>query len=347
MVRKITIRDVAKHAGVSAASVSYVLNGIDKITPETKQRILNAIDELGYHPSLTARCLSSETSKLIGISLPITEKGDIPGILLENNPFFGEFISGIESVTREKGYDVLISGVSTNGQYKDWIQRRNLDGIIMLGVYPKSIFEEISSMNIPIVLTDTYEEYAKQFHRVMVEDELGGYLATKHLLDLGHQNIALAIGSVLKSQVNYKRYQGYKRALEEANIEIDPALIYEDHVTFHGGYRIGEKMIKEESKATAVFAIADIMAIGIIRVFTEQGKKLPDELSIVGFDNIKFGDYTMPGLTTISQDIFMKGKVSAEMILSDLENGKRTNHSITLQPVLMERESTMALNNKI
>lgn len=343
MDRKITIRDVAKHAGVSAASVSYVLNGIDKITPETKERILASIDELGYQPSLTARCLSSGSSKLIGISLPITEKGDIPGVLLENNPFFGEFISGIENVTREKGYDILISGVSTNEQYKDWIQRRKLDGIIMLGVYPKSIFEEIQNMNIPIVLTDAYEEYAKQFHRVMVEDELGGYLATKHLIDLGHRKIALAVGSVIKSHVNYKRYQGYKRALEESNIEIEPSLLFEDHVTFHGGYRIGQKMLEDNCKATAVFAIADIMAIGIMKAFTERGKKLPHDLSIVGFDNIKFGNYTMPGLTTMSQDIIQKGKVSAKMILDDLEGGKRTNSSITLKPVLLERDSTMNL----
>lgn len=343
MERKITIRDVARHAGVSAASVSYVLNDVDKISPETKERILKSIDELGYQPSLTARCLSSGSSKLIGISLPITEKGDIPGVLLENNPFFGEFISGIESVTREKGYDILISGVSTNEQYKDWIHRRKLDGIIMLGVYPKSIFEEIQNLNIPIVLTDAYEEYAKQFHRVMVEDELGGYLATKHLLELGHKKIALAIGSVIKSHVNFNRYQGYKRALEEAEIEIDPSLLFEDHVTFHGGHRIGLKMIEENCKATAVFAIADIMAIGIMKAYTESGKKLPQDLSIVGFDNIKFGNYTIPGLTTMSQDIILKGKESAKMILDDLERGRRTNSSITLKPVLMERESTMRI----
>ena len=343
MEKRATIRDVAKLAGVSAASVSYVLNGIDKITPETKERILKAVNELGYQPSLTARCLSKGDSKLIGISLPITEKGDIPGVLLENNPFFGEFISGIESTTREKGYDILISGVDTNEQYKDWIQRRRLDGIIMLGVYPKSIFEEIRGLNIPIVLTDAYEEYASDFHRVMVEDETGGYLAANHLIKLGHKKIAFAVGSVLKSFVNYHRYEGYKKALKEAGIELQTNLLFEDHVTFNGGYRIGRQMLKNGCDATAVFAAADIMAIGIMKAFAEAGKKIPEQLSIIGFDDIKFGQYTTPGLTTMSQDIIMKGRVSAEMIVNDLEQGKRTSGSVTLTPKLVARGSTAAI----
>jgi LacI family transcriptional regulator len=340
MGKKATIRDVAKQAGVSVASVSYVLNGIEKITSETKERILSAIDQLDYKPSLTARCLSKGDSKLIGISLPITEKGDIPGVLLENNPFFGEFISGIEYTTRNKGYDILISGVDTNEQYKDWIQRRRLDGIIMLGVYPHSIFEEINKLDIPIVLTDAYENYAADFHRVMVEDEIGGYLATKHLIDCGHVSIAFAVGSIKNSYTNYYRYLGYKRALKEAGIKAKSKLVFEDHVTFHGGYRIGRKLLNTDQKITAVFAAADIMAIGIMKSIIESGKQIPKDLSVIGFDDIKFGQYTTPGLTTIRQDIIMKGRVSAEMIMDDLANGKRTNHSLVLQPELVIREST-------
>lgn len=345
MEKKSTIKDVAKHAGVSTASVSYVLNDIGKVTPETKNRILKSIKELGYHPSLTARCLSKGESRLIGISLPITEKGDIPGVLLENNPFFGEFISGIESVTRQKGYDILISGVSSNNQYRDWVQQRKLDGIIMLGIYPRSIFEEVKGLNIPIVLIDAYEEYASDFHRVMIEDETGGYIATKHLIDQGHKKIALAVGSVLKSCVNLKRYEGYKRALKGADIEIQPALLFEDNVSFNGGYRIGKQMIKTGCEATAVFAVADIMAVGIMKAFLEEGIKIPERLSVIGFDDIKFGQYMTPGLTTVSQDIITKGKLSAEMIVNDLDNGVRTNDSVVLQPRLIIRSSTTLYNN--
>lgn len=340
--KKPTIRDVAQKAGVSVAAVSYTLNSIDKVAPATKQRILDAIDELGYKPNFTARCLSMGDSKLIGVSLPITEKGDIPGNLLENNPFFGDFISGIESVTRQQGYDILISGVNTNEQYKDWVQRRRLDGIIMLGSYPKSIFEEIKDIDIPIALTDAYEEYASGFHRVMLEDELGGYMATKHLLELGHTVIGLVTGSIKNSQVNYHRYLGYRRAMEDAGLTIRDEWIFEEHVTFNGGYRISEK-IAATAGMTAVFSVADIMAIGIIKRYTEQGKSIPDDLSIIGFDDIKFCGYLTPGLTTIRQDIIKKGRVCAEMILSDLRTGVHTNDSVIIHPALIVRGSTKKL----
>lgn len=343
MKKKVTIRDVAKHAGVSVASVSYVLNNVEKITSETKERILKSIEELDYKPSLTARCLSKGDSKLIGICLPISEKGDIPGALLANNPFFSEFISGIEYTIRDKGYDILISGVSTNDQYKDWIQRRGLDGIIMLGVYPRSIFEEIKNLEVPIVLTDVYEEYAASFHRVMVEDELGGYMATKHLIELGHTKIAFVAGGISNSLVYYNRHQGYLRALKEAGITPDQKLLFEDHVTFNGGYEVGERMLKSNNEATAVFAAADIMAIGLMKAYFQSNKKVPEDLSIIGFDDIKFGQYMTPSLTTIRQDIFMKGKVSAEMIIDDLLSGKRSNHSITLQPELVIRDTTCSI----
>lgn len=343
MKKKVTIRDVAKHAGVSVASVSYVLNNVDKITSETKERILKSIEELDYKPSLTARCLSKGDSKLIGICLPITEKGDIPGALLANNPFFSEFISGIEYTIRDKGYDILISGVSSNEQYKDWIQRRGLDGIIMLGVYPRSIFEEVKNLEVPIVLTDAYEEYAADFHRVMVEDELGGYMATKHLLELGHAKIAFVVGSISNSILYYRRYQGYLRALKEAGITPDQKLLFEDHVTFDGGYEVGQKMLKSRCDVTAVFAAADIMAIGLMKAYIQSNKKVPEDLSIIGFDDIKFGQYMTPSLTTIRQDIFMKGRVSGEMIMEDLQRGKRSNRSVTLKPELIIRDSTSSI----
>ncbi|MBQ7706817.1 MAG: LacI family DNA-binding transcriptional regulator [Lachnospiraceae bacterium] len=340
--KKATIRDVAKKAGVSVASVSYTLNGIDKVSPETKERIFRAIEELNYKPSLTAQCLSKGDSKLIGISLPITEKGDIPGMLLENNPFFGEFISGVESVTRKAGYDILISGVETNEHYSDWVMRRKLDGIIMVGAYPKSIFEEIKTIDVPIVLTDTYEDYASDFHRVMVEDEKGGYMAVKHLLELGHRRIGYVTGSIDNSLVNYNRYSGYRKALLEAGITPEREWFFEEHVTFDGGYAIA-KDIMEKQNVTAVFVAADIMAIGIIKYFLERGKNVPGDISVVGFDDIKIGQYMMPGLTTIRQDIIMKGRVSAEMIMKDIGLGRRTNDSFILSPSLVIRDSTSAL----
>lgn len=334
MEKKATIRDVAKYAGVSVASVSYALNGVEKITPETKARILKAIEELNYKPNMTARCLSNGDSRLIGVTLPITEAGDVPGVLLDN-PFFGEFISGIEYTIRNKGYDILLSGVETNEQYKDWILQRKLDGIIMLGVYPRSIFDEITNIGVPVVLTDSYEEYTSGFHRVMIEDELGAYTAVKHLISRGHTEIAIATGNIKNSHINRLRYQGYQRALTEAGLPVRDELFYENFVSLDGGYQIGKKILSSNAKATAIFAVADVMAIGFMKAFQEVNKKIPEDFSVVGFDGIKFGQYITPSLTTIKQDSVKKGMEAAKMLLEDLATGKRGNETVILKPELV------------
>lgn len=346
MEKKITIRDVAKYAGVSVASVSYALNGIDKITPETKKKIMDAIEKLEYRPSLTARCLSNGDSKLIGVTLPITEVGDIPGVLL-NNPFFGEFISGVEYVIRKEGYDILFSGVETNRQYKDWIQRRRLDAIIMLGVYPHSLFHEIKELGIPIAVTDAYEDYAKEFHRVMLEDKKGGYLATKHLLEMGHRKIAFVTGSIERSPLNKERYEGYLEALGEYGIEENKEYYIEEHVDFEGGYRAGNELIRKNIDVTAIFAVADIMAIGMMKAFREHNKEIPDDYSIIGFDDIKFGSYVTPALSTIKQDIVKKGMLSAKMVLDALEHKTKQSETIVLKPELVVRDSVKKIENSI
>lgn len=338
MEHKVTIRDVAKQAGVSVASVSYAINDIDKINSETRERILKVIEEMKYKPSLTARCLSNGNSKLIGITLPLTESGDAPEMLLKN-PFFGEFISGVESITRKEGYDILFTGVETDEQCRDWIQRRKLDGIIMLGMYPKSFFVEVKKLGIPIVLTDAYEDYAKEFHRVMLEDEIGSYQAVRYLLEKGHRKIAFVTGSIEHSPLNRKRYQGYQRALQEAGIEVKPEYFLEYPVSFQGGCQAAMEIMQTKCDVTAIFAIADIMAIGMLKAFRENGREVPQDYSIIGFDDIQFDEYVTPGLTTMHQDSAQKGKISAEIILEDVKHGCSKGKTVVLKPTLVERES--------
>jgi len=339
MNRKVTMRDVAKYAGVSVATVSNVLNKVSKTSDDTRERILKAIEETQYKLDYTARCLSMGKSNLIGVMFPITEKGDEPSILLRNNPFFSEFTSGIEYVARKQGYDILLTGIESGQKCKEWISKRNLDGIILLGINPESFFNEMKDVKLPIVLTDTYEEYSTKFHRVMVDDEMGGYIATKHLLDSGHRNIAIASGRIGEVGVNLRRYEGYKRALNEVGIDINKKFIIEENVSFDGGYRIGKRIIKLDSKITAVFAVADIVAFGIIKAFNKNGKSVPVDYSIVGFDDLKMCEYITPELTTIRQDIFKKGMVSAEAIIDDIEFGIVTSETVMLPVELINRGS--------
>lgn len=339
--RKATIKDVAQHARVSVASVSYALNGVDKISEQTKARILKAVEELDYQTNMTAKCLSEGTSRLIGVTLPITERGDIPGMLFESNPFFSEFLSGVELLTRNKGYDILISGLDERERYKNWIHSRALDGLIMLGACPKDLHEEIRYSDIPVALADVYDHHAEHFHRVLVDDEAGGYLATKHLIDLGHTGIAFATGKISNSAVVAKRYAGYIRAHEEAGLPLNPSLVLEGRMSLEGGANMGEYFLKERIPATSIFAGSDVVALGLIKALSRAEVHVPKDISIVGFDNIKFSTYASPGITTVDQDIILKGKTAAKLILDDLQRGQRTNSLITLPVRLIVRESTV------
>ena len=339
-----TIHDVARLAGVSVASVSYAINGINKITPATRQHIFDCMEKLDYKINTAARCLSSGASRLIGIALPITEKNDNPGILL-NNPFYTEFISGVESIVQEKGYDILISGIDSESRYKDWVISRRLDGIIMLGIYPQSIYHEIRTLHIPVVLNDAYEPYALDFHRIMIQDEEGGYMASKYLIGLGHKNIAFISGNTRHSPTNQARYEGYRRAHIEAGIPVMEDNLYQCKTSYIGGYEAAHKIAEAAHTVTACFAAADTIAIGLMKGFTDMNIGIPSVMSVVGFDDIQFGRFITPGLTTIRQDIFKKGTLSAQLLLDEMNDPECKKQTVLLEPELIIRASASGLEN--
>ena len=347
MKRKSNIQDVAQLARVSTASVSYVLNGIGKVSAETRQRILDAVRELDYQPDLMAKGLSSGNSKLIGVTLPITEAGDNADALFEHNPFFSEFLSAIIKVFSNEEYDIVIRGVQEGGEYREWVRRRNPDGLIMLGAYPKSLYQHLKKQGIPVVMTDIYsDEHAKDFHLIRIDDEYGGYLAARHLIDLGHRRIAFAAGNIQRSPVNFYRRQGYIKALSESGIAFEEGLCFDRPVTYQAGYELGRELVENQRGITAIFAAADIMAIGIMKAFLESGKRIPEDLSVIGFDDIHLSRYTTPGLTTVKQDILMKGRLCAQMVLADLKNKQQNKGTIILRPELTIRQSTAPISTK-
>jgi len=336
-----TIHDVARLAGVSVASVSYAINGINKITPATRQHIFNCMETLDYKVNTAARCLSNGASGLIGVALPITEKNDNPGILL-NNPFYTEFISGVESIMQKKRYDILISGIDSESRYKDWAISRRLDGIIMLGIYPQSIYHEIRTLHIPVVLNDAYEPYALDFHRIMIRDEEGGYMAAKYLIGLGHKNIAFISGNIGHSPTNRARHEGYCRAHIEAGIPIREDHLYQCKTSYSGGYETARKIAETAYTVTACFAAADTIAIGLMKGFADMNIRVPSLMSVVGFDDIQFGKFVTPGLTTIKQDIFKKGVLSAQLLLDEMRNPECKKQTVLLEPELIIRDSAVS-----
>lgn len=344
MNKKTNIAEIARLAGVSTATVSYVINDVGKVSEKTKIRIREIMAELDYIPSINARSLSNGQTKLIGVTLPLIAPSDTTGTLLETNPFFSEYLGEIHKVISSYGYDILLSGIQVKGKYKNWIKSRGLDGIILLGSYPPDIYEEVKTLNIPTVLTDVYESYANDFHSVNTDDAEGAYLATKHLINLGHKKIGFVGGSIKESPIHNNRYLGYGKAMLEANLKINNDCIFETLTTFEGGLSLASRLMKEKTELTALFVDADIVALGMMKACQDAGRKIPDELSIVGFDDIQAASFTSPGLTTIRQFISKKGEIAANLIMKDILANTRTTESKVVKSRLIVRGSTKPLN---
>ena len=331
-----TIRDVAEKANVSVATVSYVINGIGKVSKEKRKMVLEAIEKLNYNPNLNARALSKGESKLIGILLPLVEKDDEVAALIGSNPFYMEFIAGVECVLQNKGYDIVLANSYNSEDFKKWLTSRSLDGIIIFGSTPKNMYNIIEELQIPCCLVDGDVNYGKL--SVNIDDELGEYLATKHLIDLGHTRIGFLCSSLAKSNVNRNRYEGYVKALKEAGLKVNEEYIFEDEVSFEAGIRIARKIINKKLDITGVVCTSDILAIGVIKAYNDMKISIPSSLSVVGFDDIKMSSYITPTLTTIKQDVALKGRKATEILLANLDN--KTTNRIILIPSLIVREST-------
>lgn len=342
MNKRTTIKDIAKAVGVTPAVVSYVLNGKEfKVSDETLSRVKNAIRELNYIPNLTARSLVKNKSRLIGVIIPQTE--DTAQMLL-TNPFYSEIVSGVEAKLREYGYHMLLSGVDKGNRYLDTSVQRNLDGAIIMGIYQEQFYEELKQASIPIVLIDSYisDNY---FFKIGIDDEYGGYIAAKYLIDQGHRDIALVTGSIKHDGVNEKRFLGYKRALNEAGIFYNPDYVFDGAVSYEQGCAAGKAIAQNYRKITAAFASADLIALGLINSLKEHNVEVPEDVSVIGFDNISILKFSMPPLTTVGQDITAKGMAAAEALVGLIEgNGKYESMEKILPVNIIERKSVKKLN---
>lgn len=344
-MKRITIKDVAQHAGVSTAAVSYVLNGKEhKVSGETVAKIYDSIKTLNYIPSLSARGLAKNTSDLIGVIIPQTE--DYKQLVFDN-PFYSEMISAIEVVVRKAGYHIILAGVEKGESYLDISTSRNLDGAIIMGVYPEQLYEECKQVNLPIVLIDSYI-YDDYFTNVGIDDEHGGYLATKYLIDQGHRDIALITGTIRKDGVVEKRFLGYKRAFQEAGLFYHADHVFEHSASYEHGCKTGRLIAEQYPEVTAVFATSDMMAFGLIRGIKEAGKRVPDDISVVGFDDISMAEKFIPALTTVRQNISRKGEIAAKMLIEQISgkpsggSGDEDNPFVELE--LVERQTVRRLN---
>ncbi len=334
-----TLKDVAQLAGVSTATVSYALSGKRMISEETKQRINRAIAQLDYVPDLNARSLSMRDSKLIGVVVPQTEPGDR---LMFQNSFYSEALGSIEYCARQHGYHILISATDANESYLTLAKQRNLDGIIVIGMYPDEFYQQMKKTQIPIVLIDSYcnDHY---YNNIRIDDAYGSYMATKHVLDCGHRETVFFVGQLKENGVMKKRLAGYRQALEEYGLPYREENVFEGQIDYESGVRMAAKLAASNLPATAVVAAADILAIGAVKGFYDAGLRVPEDISIIGFDDLEISQYLAPGLTTVRQQISMKGQRAVELLLEHIADPSLSKQEEILPLKLIERGSVKKL----
>lgn len=335
MNNKVSIKDIARIANVSIATVSNVINGKGRVSANTVSKVNKIIQEMQFVPSASARSLKDMNSHLIGVVVPFLEKG-----MLQDNPFYWELLRGVESGARNHELQVILLGIDEDEDFS-FVKQRHLDGLIVVGVYEHtSAFQKLLALNIPCVFLDSHLT-TKELHQIDLDDEAGGYLGTKHLIGLGHKVIGVLTGKLEEGGVNYFRYQGYLRALKESGIPIDRDLIFEEAPSIQGGYQVAQRLGSYKAKISAIFAFSDVSAIGLIRGLHDIGVTVPTDISVVGFDDIFYSPYMIPSLTTIRQDIVSKGQIAVTMLLDQINGTSHVDKIAVKIPVsLSVRQST-------
>ena len=330
--------DVAKLAGVSRATVSYVLNGQTEgrvpISEETRQRVLEAIEELGYEPDARAQALRSGNTNTIALIIP-----DL------RNPHFSEYATGIEEAARASGYHLLLSSTTLNNEYaveifKD-LARRRFDGLILASSFildsreAQATLEQVRTRGLPIV------EMSENYGVDSISADYRG--ATRevisYLLSLGHRRIGF-INGVGGHELGQDRLEPYKASLKDAHIPIDTELIADCGPTIEDGYRAAKTLLELPSRPTAILAINDLLAIGALRAAGDLGLQVPNDLSVVGYDDIAMAKYIVPRLTTVTKNAHTLGMRAFEALLARMQNPDLPRQVIHGPAKLIIREST-------
>jgi LacI family transcriptional regulator len=336
MEKKITIKDIARIANVSHTTVSRALNNQSRIKNETKETILTIAKELNYRPNFIARSLVMKRTKTLGLVITTIA-----------NPFYTELAQGIEAMARKLGYNIILcsthSDLGTEKLYIDMLRSKGVDGIIFTSAHmgdPNIV--DLAEDGFPLMLVNrrTYHPMVKELvDYVGIDNIQGGFLAVEHLIKLGHRRIGI-IGGSSESSVGFERLDGGKRALAAYGLnQIDDYFLEGDFLK-ESGYRGGLKFVKMAEPPTAIFAANDYMALGAYQAVMEEGLTVPEEIAIIGFNDIEFTAMKGIELTTIGQKKYEMGALSVESLVDKIE-GRRVGppREIILKPELIIRKT--------
>jgi LacI family transcriptional regulator len=330
----VRLKDIAKIAGVSVMTVSKALRDAPDVSGATSAKIKKLALDMGYVPDSSAQGLRTKTTKLFGLVIPAT-----------TNPIYARMVYAIEERAHELGYDVLLAQTLNQPAREDLCLRRLLsrrvDGLFITPVYrfeaEARIYQEIVARSVPTVLLGAPAPFCKNFVSIEIEELVASYNVTKHLLALGHKKIAYLTGPPAAPWA-HERFEGYRRALREANIEVDDKLVFQSGSTLEDGGKAALQILNEGCHPTAIQAVSDLVAIGCAEVLLHQGLKIPGDVSLAGFGNILAAEFYRVPLTTVSQPKFRLGIAAVEAMMK-LIRGENVQLK-RLPAELVERQST-------
>ncbi|MCC5800980.1 LacI family DNA-binding transcriptional regulator [Rossellomorea vietnamensis] len=331
-----TIKDIARVAGVSVTTVSRALNGYSDVNEDTRKKIAQVAKELNYSPNSIARSLVMKKSKTIGLLVSGFTKESV------KDNFIVEVLAGINDFVSGSDYDLVLFNTNSSKQrektYTQLCKERRVDGVIIQGIRTDDPYlHEVVESDIPCVLIDIPLESPNVSH-VTTDNVLGAEKAVRHLIDHGHRNIGMINGHEF-AFVSQQRLEGYHAALHQAHIESKPDYIVNGAFTEESGRAAAHGLLSSNPEITAIFCSSDLMAIGAMSAAKALGIKIPEDLSIVGYDDILLASYVSPKLTTIQQNKFQLGYEAAKLLWDLLTNQSET-HRVVLETKLIEREST-------
>ncbi len=335
-----TIKDIAKKAGVSVTTVSRVINNYTDVSEKTKEKVISIMKAENYQPSAVARSLSTNKSYSVGVFFTDHLNTGL------RHPFFREVIYGLEKTFSENGYDLIFFAHAKWGSsysYTEKCKNRHVDGTVLMGM-PRTDpnLDNLINSNIPTTFVDL-DIVGKNASYVISDNVQGASIAVEYFHQLGHKRIGMIMGQSITRPAQ-DRLIGFQKSIRKVGLEYRSDWIIDGEFSEEGGYESMKGILALDRKPTGIFCQSDEMAIGAMRAIEEAGYKVPDDFSIIGFDDIEISRYVRPTLTTVQQDKFSLGQKAAELLLQMI-NSPEMNHSpIFLPTKLVVRESCKALD---
>lgn len=328
-----TLKDVAREADVSISTVSRALNNSEKVHPDTKERVREVADELGYKPSRVARRLRLQEGKasLLGLVIP-----DI------QNPFFADVTRGVEDVAQANDYALLLSNSDEDPEKQrlalDILQTEDVDGVIVPPVSDEdTAIEQLLETDIAVVCVDRRMQNAR-VDTILSDNRQGAHQAVTHLIELGHERIGF-IGGIPRISTLTERRQGYEQALRDHGLNVSPELVKETQTRRERGRLLTEELLSLDAPPTAIFSGNNLTTLEILSTLHERGIRVPDDIALVGYDDVPWPMALNPPPTVVDQPGYEMGRRAAEILLERLQDPSRSPTTVTLQPRLIVRQS--------